>query len=233
MECIAAKDLACGPVLQAPCMHGCTVFLHMILQAIVSGPFSGPRCLMMSTASAAPAFPQSQSQSPACAGWRAALQALAVAAGDAAIPVMDAALDALQPVVEALWRGSGAGHDHFSDTIGAIAAAVRNPASPPMSISAIHILQSAARRLAETPSSVRLLCPAGHGPHQVRCRPPGVHPLTLLRVCLVGLRARAAPNMGTRNAGQARPSEVVGSKLFAGRWDSISITARVFGHPSL
>ena len=89
------------------------------------------------------------------AGWRAALQALAVAAADCAPPVVDAALDALQPVVEALWReGHGAGHDHFADTVGAIAAAVRNPVAAPLSISAIHILQSAARRLAETPSQV-------------------------------------------------------------------------------
>ncbi|KAK9788000.1 hypothetical protein WJX73_004027 [Symbiochloris irregularis] len=89
-------------------------------------------------------------------GWRAALQALAVAASDSASQVVDAALDALQPVVEALWRGSGSGHDHFSDTVSAIAAAVRNPVSAPLSVSAVHILQSAARRLAETPSEVWL-----------------------------------------------------------------------------
>lgn len=94
-----------------------------------------------------------------------------MAAADPASPVIDAALDALQPVVEALWRdGQGAGHDHFADTIGAIAAAVRNPASVPLSVSAVHILQSAARRLAETPAEV----------------PPVLFPFALTDVVLLG-----------------------------------------------
>ena len=38
------------------------------------------------------------------AGWRAALQALTVALGDGAPPVVNQALDAIQPVVEALYR---------------------------------------------------------------------------------------------------------------------------------
>ena len=41
------------------------------------------------------------------AGWRSALQALAVAGADAAPSVVDAALDALQPVVQNLWREAG------------------------------------------------------------------------------------------------------------------------------
>lgn len=38
------------------------------------------------------------------AGWRAALEALTVALGDGAPPVVNQALDAIQPVVEALYR---------------------------------------------------------------------------------------------------------------------------------
>jgi hypothetical protein len=38
------------------------------------------------------------------AGWRAALEALTVALGDGASPVVNQALDAIQPVVEALYR---------------------------------------------------------------------------------------------------------------------------------
>ena len=41
---------------------------------------------------------------PKSAGWRAALEALTVALGDGAPPVVNQALDAIQPVVEALYR---------------------------------------------------------------------------------------------------------------------------------
>lgn len=42
------------------------------------------------------------------AGWRAALEALTVALGDGAPPVVNQALDAIQPVVEALYRFAAA-----------------------------------------------------------------------------------------------------------------------------
>lgn len=43
------------------------------------------------------------------AGWRSALLALAAAAGDPAAPVVERALDGVQPVIEGLFREGGVG----------------------------------------------------------------------------------------------------------------------------
>lgn len=52
------------------------------------------------------------------AGWRAALEALTVALGDGAPPVVNQALDAIQPVVEALYRCMFASHRDTSTRTG-------------------------------------------------------------------------------------------------------------------
>lgn len=84
------------------------------------------------------------------------LEALAVAASDSAAAVVDSALDAVEPVVEALYRGAGVGvgHDCFPDTVAAVAAAMRNPRHQELSIDAVRIMQSVARRLAESSPEV-------------------------------------------------------------------------------
>lgn len=84
------------------------------------------------------------------------LHALAIAAADPAPPVVKQVLDALQPVAEALFRGTGLGAEHFDDAVAAAAAAMRNPVSEELSIGAVWALQSVAKRLADAPAEVSL-----------------------------------------------------------------------------
>ncbi|KAK9804748.1 hypothetical protein WJX72_003264 [[Myrmecia] bisecta] len=81
-------------------------------------------------------------------GWRSVLEALTVAAADHNPAVVDGALDAIRPVVEALYRGLGVGHEYFADCVTMVSTAMRNPIDEDLSIGAGYILQSLARRLA-------------------------------------------------------------------------------------
>lgn len=82
-------------------------------------------------------------------GWRSLLQALTIAASDHNSAVVNQALDALQPVSEALYRG-WQGHAFLSECVDAIMAAVANRQQEELSISALFMLQSVARRLSST-----------------------------------------------------------------------------------
>lgn len=85
-------------------------------------------------------------------GWRSLLQALTIAASDHNAAVVNQALDALQPVVEALYRG-WQGHTFLAECVDAIMAAVANRQQEELSISALFMLQSVARRLAAAEST--------------------------------------------------------------------------------
>lgn len=75
---------------------------------------------------------------------------LIVAASDPAAAVVNQALDALQPVIAALYADVGVGHQHFLGIVTAVAAAIRSPFHPELSISALHVMQSIARQLAQS-----------------------------------------------------------------------------------
>jgi len=82
-------------------------------------------------------------------GWRSVLQALEVAAGDVAAPVVEQALEALQPVVEALYRGLGLRREFFPDCLSAARTAALNRHHHELSAGGLQILRTAGRRLAE------------------------------------------------------------------------------------
>ncbi|KAL3134912.1 hypothetical protein ABBQ32_007876 [Trebouxia sp. C0010 RCD-2024] len=87
-------------------------------------------------------------------GWRSVLEVLIVAASDSAAAVVNQALDALQPVIAALYADVGVGHQHFLGIVTAVAAAIRSPFHPELSISALHVMQSIARQLSQSDPQV-------------------------------------------------------------------------------
>ena len=101
-------------------------------------------------------FPFSDSCS-AAEGWRSILEVLIVAAADFAAAVVNQALDALQPVIAALYGDVGVGHQHFVGIVTAVAAAMRSPYHVELSISAVHVMQGIARRLAQSDPKVSLV----------------------------------------------------------------------------
>ena len=90
----------------------------------------------------------------AAPGWRSVLEVLIVAAADSAAAVVNQALDALQPVIAALYAGVGVGHQHFLGIVTAVAATMRSPFHAELSISAVHVMQSVAQRLAQSDPEV-------------------------------------------------------------------------------
>lgn len=79
---------------------------------------------------------------------------LVVASGDHAASVVTQALDSLQPVIAALYAGVGVGHQHFLSIVTAVAACMRSPYNAELSISAVHLMQSVARRLSASDPEV-------------------------------------------------------------------------------
>lgn len=77
-----------------------------------------------------------------------------IAAGDQAAAVVNQALDALQPVIAALYAGVGVGHQHFLSIATAVAACMRSPYHVELSIGAVHLMQSLARRLSASDPQV-------------------------------------------------------------------------------
>ncbi len=90
----------------------------------------------------------------AAAGWRSVLEVLIVAAADPAAAVVNQALDALQPVIAALYADVGVGHQHFLGIVTAVAATMRSPYHAELSISAVHVMQSVAQRLSQSDPQV-------------------------------------------------------------------------------
>jgi hypothetical protein len=81
-------------------------------------------------------------------GWRMVTQALRLGAADGAPAVMAQAQEALQVVVDALYRTEGGGHECLRETVQGVVAGVRNPAHLELSISAVQLLQRCGDRLA-------------------------------------------------------------------------------------
>lgn len=79
---------------------------------------------------------------------------LVVASGDHAASVVNQALDALQPVIAALYAGVGVGHQHFLSIVTAVAACMRSPYHVELSIGAVHLMQTIARRLSASDPEV-------------------------------------------------------------------------------
>lgn len=77
-----------------------------------------------------------------------------VASGDQASAVVTQALDALQPVIAALYAGVGVGHQHFLSIVTAVAACMRSPYHVELSIGAVHLMQTVARRLSASDPQV-------------------------------------------------------------------------------
>ena len=84
------------------------------------------------------------------------LEVLVAAASDSAAAVVNQALDALQPVIAALYADVGVGHQHFLGLVTAVAATMRSPYHTELSISAVHVMQSIARRLSDSDPEVYL-----------------------------------------------------------------------------
>ena len=97
----------------------------------------------------------------AAAGWRSVLEVLIVAAADSAAAVVNQALDALQPVIAALYADVGVGHQHFLGIVTAVAATMRSPYHAELSVSAVHVMQSVAQRLSQSDPQVSYRA-AGH-----------------------------------------------------------------------
>lgn len=87
-------------------------------------------------------------------GWRSVLEVLIVAASDPAAAVVNQALDALQPVIAALYADVGVGHQHFLGIVTAVAGTMRSPYHNELSISALHVMQSIARQLSQSDPQV-------------------------------------------------------------------------------
>lgn len=87
-------------------------------------------------------------------GWRSVLEVLIVAAADPAAAVVNQALDALQPVIAALYGDVGVGHQHFLGIVTAVAGTMRSPHHSELSISALHVMQSIARQLSQSDPQV-------------------------------------------------------------------------------
>lgn len=79
---------------------------------------------------------------------------LIVAASDPAAAVVNQALDALQPVIAALYADVGVGHQHFLGIVTAVAGTMRSPYHSELSISALHVMQSIARQLSQSDPQV-------------------------------------------------------------------------------
>jgi len=90
----------------------------------------------------------------AVSGWRSVLEVLIVAAADSAAAVVNQALDALQPVIAALYADVGVGHQHFLGIVTAVAATMRSPYHAELSVSAVHVMQSVAQRLSQSDPQV-------------------------------------------------------------------------------
>ena len=86
---------------------------------------------------------------------------LIVAAADSAAAVVNQALDALQPVIAALYADVGVGHQHFLGIVTAVAATMRSPYHAELSISAVHVMQGVAQRLSQSDPQVSYQA-AGH-----------------------------------------------------------------------
>ena len=80
-----------------------------------------------------------------------------MAAADFAASVVNQALDALQPVIAALYGDVGVGHQHFLGIVTAVAAAMRSPYHVELSVSAVHVMRRVTRRLAQSDSKVSVL----------------------------------------------------------------------------
>lgn len=87
-------------------------------------------------------------------GWRSVLEVLIVAAADSAAAVVNQALDALQPVIAALYADVGVGHQHLVPIVTAVAATMRSPYHAELSVSAVHVMQSVAQRLSQSDPQV-------------------------------------------------------------------------------
>ena len=61
-----------------------------------------------------------------------------------------------------LYRGTGIGHGHFHDCVTAVSLALRNPGNEELSISAIKLMQTISRRLAESDPQVSGLVAVSH-----------------------------------------------------------------------
>lgn len=82
---------------------------------------------------------------------------LIVAASDPEAAVVNQALDALQPVIAALYADVGVGHQHFLGIVTAVAATIRSPFHTELSISALHVMQGIARQLSQSDPQVGFL----------------------------------------------------------------------------
>ena len=104
-----------------------------------------------------PACIQSVTRHADGAGWRSILEALAIAANDRTDTVVDQALDAVQPVIEGLFRPGGAiPSDLFPACLSVLSQAMRNPHHEKLSISAVYLAQTAGHCLAASNPSVSL-----------------------------------------------------------------------------
>ncbi|KAK9844232.1 hypothetical protein WJX84_000597, partial [Apatococcus fuscideae] len=82
-------------------------------------------------------------------GWRSVLEALAIAACDKTDTIVDQALDAVQPVIEGLFRPNAAiPADLFPLCLAVLSQAMRNSHHEKLSISAVYLAQTAGHCLA-------------------------------------------------------------------------------------
>ena len=89
------------------------------------------------------------------AGWKSILEALAIAACDKTDTVVDQALDAVQPVIEGLFRPGGAiPADLFPACLAVLSQAMRNPYHEKLSVSAVYLAQTAGHCLAASNPAV-------------------------------------------------------------------------------
>ena len=97
------------------------------------------------------------------AGWKSVLEALAIAACDKTDTIVDQALDAVQPVIEGLFRPNAAiPADLFPLCLAVLSQAMRNSYHEKLSISAVYLAQTAGHCLAASNPTVR--------PHTLRCK---------------------------------------------------------------
>ena len=82
---------------------------------------------------------------------------------------------------------AGVGHEFFADCVAAVEAAARAPHAEHLSVSALHLLQSVARRLAASGPEARAESPAA-----ARLPSPGVPPHAACRHAKAGLARQTA-----------------------------------------
>jgi hypothetical protein len=88
------------------------------------------------------------------------LQALTVAAGDTKPSVVDAALDAVQAVTAALFKGVGVDADSFGPVCDVVETAMRNPLHEGLSAAATRIVPAIAQRLRASSEKVAVFLPS-------------------------------------------------------------------------